>query len=74
MHEQLLIQLTAFFAQVIKHFPPTPCFVQRLHAKPPAFREGTLDPSFVYTIVPSLLTKTVVIKNKMSPCSIGQGL
>ncbi len=25
-----------------KHFSPTPCFVHRVHTKPPAFREGTL--------------------------------
>ncbi len=33
----------------LKHFTPTPCFVNRVHTKPPVFREGTLVPSFVYT-------------------------
>ncbi len=31
-----------------KHFPLTLCFVNRVHTKPPVFREETLDPSFVH--------------------------
>jgi hypothetical protein len=50
------LQIRALLPQV-RIFPPTPCFVHRVHAKPAVFREGTLVPSFVNTEVPSLLSK-----------------
>jgi hypothetical protein len=33
----------------VNFFPPTPCFVHRVDAKPPAFRDGTQFPSFLYS-------------------------
>ncbi len=56
--KQVLNPLAAFVL-VYKHFPPTPCFVHRIHTKPPVIREGTLLTivlSFLYTKVPSLMT------------------
>ncbi len=53
--EHLLFQLAAFVL-VINVFLLPPCFVHRVHNKPPVFREGTLVPSFVYTKVPFLLS------------------
>ncbi len=39
--EHLLIQLVAMALVVINNFFPTPCFVHRVDAEPPVFRDGT---------------------------------
>ncbi len=41
--------LTCRICPSYKHFAPIPCFVERVHTKPPVLREGTLVPSFLFT-------------------------
>ncbi len=54
--EKVLLNQLAAFVLVINIFLLPPCFVHRVHTKPPVFREGTLIPSFVNTKVFSLLS------------------
>ncbi len=49
-----------------RQFLPTPCFVHRADAKPPAFRDVTPVPSFLDTVVSRTAVK--------SPCSFEHGL
>ncbi len=50
-------------------FPPTPCLVHRVHAKPPVFWEGTLVPSFVCTEGTSLSSRSSDPLGKISGSS-----
>ncbi len=43
--EYLLTQLVPL--SLVRNLPPTPCFVHREDAKPPAFRDGTLEAEFL---------------------------
>jgi hypothetical protein len=63
--EQLLTGLVAF-TLVTGHFMPTICFVNLKDAKVPAFRDGTIVPSFWYTVVQSTL--------EQSRCSVDKDL
>jgi hypothetical protein len=47
----LLNQLAAIFLALVMIFPPAPFFVHRVDAT------GTLVPSFLFTIMPSLLSR-----------------
>ncbi len=51
--EQLLVNLP----HCTRYFCPTVCFVHRVDAKPPVIGDGSLVPSFLYTIAPSLLSR-----------------
>jgi hypothetical protein len=50
-------KLTGRIFPSYEHFPPTPCFVNPLDAKPPTFGEGSLLPSFLIALVSSLLRR-----------------
>jgi hypothetical protein len=52
-----------------KNFPPTPCFVYRVDAKPPVFIDGTPVPSYLYRLVHAVQSTEV-----QSPCSVKQVL